>query len=53
MTGFFITCDRNKEKRCIKEVFNVLNDITDELYPELERFEPKQKLAETTTLDAI
>lgn len=53
MTGFFLTCDRNKEKRCIKEIFNLLNDYTDELYPDLERFQPKEKKVEESTLDAL
>ena len=34
--GFFVTCDASKEKRCIKEVFNVLNDFVDKLYPNLD-----------------
>ena len=34
--GFLITCDMNKEKRCIKEMFNVLNDFTEKLYPDLD-----------------
>ena len=34
--GFFITCDMSKEKRCIKEVFNVLNDFVDKIYPDLD-----------------
>ena len=36
MTGFLVTCDPNKEQRCIKEVFNVLNDWVEKLYPELD-----------------
>ena len=29
ITGFLITCEASKEKRCINEVFNVLNDFVD------------------------
>ncbi len=36
ITGFLITCDRDKEKRCVKEVFNVLNDMVEKIYPELD-----------------
>jgi hypothetical protein len=36
MSGFLVTCDANKEKRCVKEIFNVLNDWVEKLYPELD-----------------
>lgn len=36
MTGFLVTCDASKEKRCLNEVFNVLNDFVDICYPELD-----------------
>ena len=36
MTGFLVTCDPNKEQRCIKEVYNVLNEWVEKLYPELD-----------------
>ena len=26
MAGFLVTCDGSKEKRCVNELFNVLND---------------------------
>jgi hypothetical protein len=26
----------NKEKRCVKECFNILNDFTEKTYPELD-----------------
>jgi hypothetical protein len=35
MCGFLITCDPFKEKRCVKEIFNILNDFVEKLYPEL------------------
>ena len=31
-----ITCDPNKEQRCVKEIFNVLNDWVEKLYPDLD-----------------
>ena len=31
-----ITCDPNKEQRCVKEMFNVLNDWVEKLYPDLD-----------------
>ena len=33
--GFMITCEANAEKRCIKEMFNVLNQTVEVLYPNL------------------
>jgi hypothetical protein len=36
LTGFLCTCDGNKEKRCIKEVFNVLNEFVEKVYPNLD-----------------
>ena len=36
MTGFLVTCDASKEKRCLNEVFNVLNEFVDICYPDLD-----------------
>jgi hypothetical protein len=36
IAGFMVTCDPNKEQRCVKEVFNVLNDWVEKLYPDLD-----------------
>jgi hypothetical protein len=36
LAGFLVTCDTNKEQRCVKELFNVLNDWVEKLYPELD-----------------
>ena len=36
MAGFMVTCDRNKEKRCINELMNLLTSTTQELYPLLD-----------------
>ena len=39
LVGFLVTCEQNKEKRCVKELFNVLNDFTDKVYPDLDHDE--------------
>eukprot|EP00347_Sterkiella_histriomuscorum_P020613 403337141 len=36
ITGFLVTCDQYKEQRCVKEIFNILNDQVEKLYPELD-----------------
>lgn len=36
LKGFFVTCKTGTEKRAIKELFNVLNEYTDKLYPNIE-----------------
>lgn len=36
LAGFLVTCEGNKEKRCIKEVFNVLNEFVEKVYPDLD-----------------
>lgn len=36
LKGFFLTCKTGTEKRWIKEIFNVLNEYTEKLYPDLE-----------------
>ena len=36
MVGFFATCDKGTEKRCIKELFNILNDYVEKCYPNLD-----------------
>ena len=36
LSGFLVTCEGNKEKRCIKEVFNVLNEFVEKVYPGLD-----------------
>ena len=35
MIGFMVTCDGNKERRVIKECFNLLNAYVELLYPSL------------------
>ena len=34
--GFLVTCDQNKEQRCVKELFNLLNDWVEKLYPDID-----------------
>ena len=36
IVGFLATCDQNKEQRCIKELFNILNDFVEKVYPDLD-----------------
>jgi hypothetical protein len=36
ITGFLVTCDSKDEKRCVKEIFNVLNDYVEKVYPDLD-----------------
>ena len=36
MTGFLVTCDPFKEQRSVKEIFNVLNDWVEKMYPQLD-----------------
>lgn len=47
ITGFLVTCKGNEEKRCIREVFNVLNDFVEKCYPQLDL----QALLSTTVPD--
>ena len=42
MAGFMVTCDRNKEKRCIAELMNLLSNTTQELYTNLDTTEEIQ-----------
>ncbi|CDW72076.1 UNKNOWN [Stylonychia lemnae] len=36
LTGFLVTCDRAREEKCVKEIFNILNDWIEKLYPDLD-----------------
>jgi len=36
MTGFLVTCNGSEEKRCVNELFNVLNEYLDKAYPDLD-----------------
>ena len=42
MTGFLVTCDGKDEKRCVKEIFNLLNDFVERVYPDLDESPLKQ-----------
>ncbi|CAI2368716.1 unnamed protein product [Moneuplotes crassus] len=44
LKGFFITCKTGTEKRCIKEIFNVLNEYTEKLYPDIEAHREERDL---------
>ncbi|KAJ1938310.1 hypothetical protein EC988_007631, partial [Linderina pennispora] len=39
MKGFFITCNRGREKKCASEVIDLLEQYTEKLYPGLEAAE--------------
>ena len=46
LVGFLATCDQFKEKRAVKELFNLLNDATEQVHPETDfdgLFEAYQK----------
>lgn len=34
VSGFLVTCDHGKEKRAVKECFNLLNSTVEEVYQE-------------------
>ena len=36
MKGFLIFTDKHREKNCIRDAYNILNDVTEKLYPNLE-----------------
>ena len=36
LVGFLATCDQHKEKRCVKELYNLLNDFTERVHPDLD-----------------
>lgn len=35
MTGFLITCDRNKEKNAIRESYQIIESHIERMYPEV------------------
>ena len=35
MKGFLIFTDKHREKNCTKDAFNILNDVTEKLYPNI------------------
>ena len=36
LVGFLVTCDQYKEKRAVKELYNLLNDYTEKVHPDLD-----------------
>ena len=36
ITGFLVTCEANREKRCVKECFNILNEAVESVYPDFD-----------------
>ena len=39
MKGFLIFTDKHREKNCIRDSYNILNDVTEKLYPNLDNNE--------------
>ena len=35
MKGFLIFTDKHREKNCIKDAYNILNDVTEKIYPNI------------------
>ena len=35
MTGFLLFTDKHREKNCLKDAYNILNDVTEKIYPHL------------------
>ena len=35
MKGFLIFTDKHREKNCVKDAYNILNDVTEKLYPNI------------------
>lgn len=35
MQGFLIFTDKHREKNCIKDAYNILNDVTEKIYPNI------------------
>ncbi len=52
MTGFLIFTDKNKEKNSIKDAYNILNEVIEELYPNLFKEEKKNE-EEKTNIDKL
>ncbi len=46
MKGFLIFTDKHREKNCIRDAYNILNDVTEKLYPNLENNESNINLNE-------
>lgn len=46
MKGFLIFTDKHREKNCIRDSYNILNDVTEKLYPNLDNNESNINLNE-------
>jgi hypothetical protein len=62
MTGVLITTDKNKEKNCVRDAYNILNDAVEHLYPDLpaqiqkikeekEKMKQKEAVVENTNIN--
>ena len=50
MKGFLIFTDKHREKNCIRDSYNILNDVTEKLYPNLKENEGTINLKEEIDL---
>ena len=46
MKGFLIFTDKHREKNCIRDAYNILNDVTEKLYPNIDKNESNISLNE-------
>ena len=53
MTGFLIFTNKNKEKNSIKDAYNILNEIIEELYPNLFQEEKIENEKVNTNIDKL
>jgi len=53
MKGFLIFTDKHREKNCIRDAYNILNDVTEKLYPNLEENKTNINLNEEINIKII
>ena len=53
MKGFLIFTDKHREKNCIRDAYNILNDVTEKLYPNLEENKTNINLNEEINIKNI
>ena len=46
MKGFLIFTDKHREKNCIRDAYNILNDVAEKLYPNIDKNESNISLNE-------
>ena len=46
MKGFLIFTDKHREKNCIRDAYNILNDVAEKLYPNIDNNESNMNLNE-------